>query len=146
MRIHSNTLTYSDLAGATKGMYVSFTTCDQRGSRKRARAFEVKLSGSSSFRQHGGDEQAATWDEWGIFLGRLFALDPEMTTSAYATAEDFHYETADRFNYPGGLEAGDQHKRHKWNPNGDYTASCNCGAEQRWDRKYAAMAAKRASA
>lgn len=111
MRIHSDTLTGQNLFDALpKRVY--FTEAVLHGSRKRARAFEIKLSGSSSRRQMKGEANAATWDEWGAFLGALFNIDPNMTCSYYADADAFHARTGYRFE--DGTVPADTHKQHKW--------------------------------
>lgn len=136
MRIHSNVLTAEDIRKATtargmKGVRLDgFTT---HGSRKRERAFEVKLTGNSSHRPNGGtrgansenDEYAAQWDEWGIFLEELYTLDPDMVTPYYKDWEDFGYQTAWRFE---NLTAEQTHKRHKWEFAAPRQFTCKCGA------------------
>lgn len=52
-------------------------------------------------RQSSG-EYAATWDQWGILLSNLFAIDPRMKVGSYAHpyydgVDDFHWQTFDRF-------------------------------------------------
>ena len=135
MRIHSDTLTYNDLAAASQRAVVTFTEADRKGSRKRHHAYEVKLSGDSPFRQMGNrDEFAATWDQWGIFLGEIFDRDPNATvTGVYRNAEDFHWKTGDRFH---SLTYTASHRRHKWSyvfsTNTTATHQCPCGAIQRY--------------
>ena len=97
MRIHTSALSTEDLHNAARLARVNFTTLNYHGSRKRNRAFEVKLTGDSPYRQNGGDYPAATWDQWGIFLNALFRSDPDMTCSGYKDAEAFHYATCNRF-------------------------------------------------
>ena len=68
-----------------------------------AYAFEVKLTGNSRRRPNGGsygadrDAYAATWDQWGVFLGLLFDQDTTMRTPYYASGGDFDYRTDGRF-------------------------------------------------
>jgi hypothetical protein len=136
MRIHSDTLTYGDLAGAAGKAKVVFTTADQHGSRKRDHAWEVKLSGDSPYRQAGNPEEfAASWDQWGIFLAELFRRDPAMTCGGYPDRGTFNLATGDRFFW---LEYGsaEYHRRHKWEPDGFYGAHCKCGAFQFWGWRY----------
>lgn len=136
MRIHSDTLTPADVYAAADaagpGVHVTLT---RHGSRSRSHALEVKLTGTSSRRPNGGnrgadsDAYAATWDEWGMFLARLFDVDPDATCWAYPNGgTDFDIVTRGRFDT---LTPDEQHRLHRWNF--DYGAgllTCACGAEQ----------------
>lgn len=131
MRIHSDILTISDvyqaatIAGGgdhrTSSVLVEVT---QHGSRQRARAFNLSLTGTSSRRPnnaaggryaHGlGDAHAATWDEWGMFLAELFRRDPAaVVPKIYESGEHFRWVTGARFDT---LTPADQHDGagHKW--------------------------------
>lgn len=144
MRIHSDTLTVADLSMASRLAVVTFTTLDRKGSRKRDHAFEVKLSGDSPFRQNGGTEYAATWDQWGIFLAYLYSRDPDMIAAAYnksirpelqSSKGIFEYATGNRFD---DLTVQQSHRRHRWQPGALLcTSFCACGATQRWDHVWA---------
>lgn len=138
MRIHTDKLSALDIYAAanfTAGARVDEVT--EHGSRTRARAFRFYLLGSSSFRpnqrDHGPDDYAATWDEWGIVIGQLFARDPaaHFGRNSYRSAEDFHYKTGHRF-VPGFITPAMQHRRHRWEPTFNHEAYCECGAVQRW--------------
>jgi len=112
VKIHSDIITATDIASAAThassitransentGVYryamVRTTRCEPKGSRKRARAFDVILTGSNTRgQQHDPRTPAATYDEWGHFLAHLFAIDPKMVTPYYADAADFHTKTA----------------------------------------------------
>lgn len=130
MRIHSDKLLGVDIYAATQGLPgVSVETCTSHGSRKRDGAYEVKLSGTSSYDSQGVDDygqtfKAATWDEWGIFIARLFAIDPEAIIGQYKDLYSFEAYTQYRFDT---LDIEDQHKRHKWEYDGSQH-SCKCGA------------------
>lgn len=75
------------------------------GSRSHSLAVDVILSGDGvtgggwgNSGTHGaGAFKAATWDQWGIFLNHLFAVDPSAKTRDYADADDFHWKTGGRF-------------------------------------------------
>lgn len=121
MKIHTDSLTVIDLVDASNRagdrVVAEFT---EHGSRKRARSFNVTLSGTSGRRQnpgHGGgsrENHAATWDEWGMFLAELFRRDPEATIpGVYDTSGDFDYKTACRFDT---LTPAYQHggSGHRW--------------------------------
>lgn len=102
MKIHSDVLTYADLLDAVKIARVDFGRCDEKGSRSRARGFDVTLTGESRRRpndQGKGDRDAyaATWDQWGVFLAALFDRDPKMVTPYYEDAKDFAIKTDVRF-------------------------------------------------
>jgi hypothetical protein len=118
MRIHSDTLTGPDVLNAMVFLndaeliphHVGFEVLTEHRSRKRARAFEVKLntyvkepgdgrSWRNSGRYGAGAEYAATYDEWGYFLAALFRKDPALTIpSAYPNIEAFIRTTSEKRN------------------------------------------------
>jgi len=115
MRIHSDIIVNRDIYDATdyatrltrttakdRGVYahatVRATRMDLHGSRKRARAFDVLLTGTNTRGQNGNPRTpAATYDEWGNFLAHLFSIDPAMVCDYYASAEDFHAKTDGKY-------------------------------------------------
>lgn len=144
MRIHTDTLTPSDLYAAARragsAVDVTFTV---HGSRSRAVAYGVTLTGSSSRRPNGGnrgavsDAYAATWDEWGMFLGELFRRDPNaVVPSVYESGEHYRWSTDGRFD---ALTPDRQHERagHRWEHEGTvatgtyHVSTCKCGARMR---------------
>jgi hypothetical protein len=117
MRIHSNSLDSLEIRKAARRAGVSFTRFDLKGSRSHEAAFDVILTGASSRRQNGGEDQAATWDQWGIFLGTMFSIDPAMVCGTvkrpiYADADHFHWVTANRFREitPADYVVGHNHR------------------------------------
>lgn len=139
MRIHTD-LPEAEVYKMLDGMPgVYFEVMERHGSRSRANGFEVQLRGNSNRRPNYGtsrtadrtaDDKAATWDEWGIFLNRVFEADPTATTFYYESPDDFHFQTAERFMT---LKFEDQHKSHKWDYSGEpRTFVCKCGAIRRW--------------
>ena len=138
MRIHTDHLSTLDIyAAANFAAAARVAEVTEHGSRTRARAFRFYLLGSSSYRpnqrDYGPDDYAATWDEWGIVIGHLYARDPaaHFGRYSYRSAEDFHEKTGYRF-VPGFITPGMQHRRHKWSPDYSGGAYCDCGAYQRW--------------
>lgn len=131
MRIHANTLAPHQIYEATcaAGMTGVDVTLTDHGSRSRARAYDVKLTGTSSRRPNGSnrdgestDNYAATWDEWGMFLAALFAADDSLTIPhVYADVDDFHFKTGGRYH---DLTADEQHKHHRW----EYAGTAVTGA------------------
>ena len=125
MRIHSDSLTRQDFQVASTTAGVRLVTCDSVRSRSHIRAFSFTL-------------ERPTWDEWGMFLNRLYRVDPVFHCGArpYRNAGHFHWMTGDRFRT---LTPELQHKAHKWIPlgqsaTGPYgTSRCQCGAIQRWE-------------
>ena len=114
MRLHTNTLTESDIRDAARRAGVTLEHLGRHGSRKRAHAFEVALSGSgvTGGQWGGGGYKSATWDEWGIFLGALYRADAEMVAgNAYRNAEHFRWVTSARYDE---LTPAGQHYRHRW--------------------------------
>lgn len=145
MRLHTNTLTSRDLYAAlgARGMRgVHFYKCDDYGSLTRNRAWEVRLEGSVSNRLLNfgdGHSTAATWDEWGIFLGELFRRDPHMIAGSasssgwgYRGRADFRLATLRRFDW---LQHRDQHQgNHRWRGGNDVSRCRDCSAGMRWTR------------
>lgn len=137
MRIHTN-LDFGDLVDAARHAGVTIARSSKHGSRSRAHAFEVNLSGSG---RHGGQwgngqGRSATWDEWGIFLAELFRRDPELNVGkVYPNEEAFHWVTVDRYRT---LTPAGQHIQHKWSHDVQRAATggylihtCKCGASLR---------------
>jgi len=136
MRMHTSFLETSDLYRAARIAGVGFTRLETKGSRKRERAFDVILTGSSPRNQNfGGEDKAATWDEWGVFLGVLFGIDPNAVTPYYSCGEDYHWQTANRFVTP--LPVSERHTQHRWEFSGRAATGayavheCKCGALMR---------------
>lgn len=136
MRIHSDYLLPSDIFGATVGLPGVIVTATSHGSRSHRGAFEVSLESTSNSRKNSGkygagDEYAATWDEWGVFLARLFNLDANAVMGSvkhptYRNAEHFHAVTGNRFE---SLELPeDTHKRHNWQYSVGVTECTKCSA------------------
>jgi hypothetical protein len=150
MRIHTDTLTTRDIFDASRIARVTFDRFTEHGSRSRKRAFDVTLTGESNRRPNngtshqtkGGDDFAATWDQWGVFLAVLFSRDPDMVTPYYADANEFHGQTAHRFDaevhrtdadqtqwWPTDAH-GDHHFKYDGTP---YEQKCTkCTAVRRW--------------
>lgn len=100
MKIHSDTLTINDLHRATSPG--SFWICDyqRESSRSRAEGWKVYLTGSSPYAQNSHGKRsgnAATYDEWGVFLARLYALDTRMIAGPYKGVEDFNRQTEGKY-------------------------------------------------
>lgn len=92
MKIHSDKLTKSDLYECAAGSGAWIDEMSEGRSRSRVRRFEVYLNGSSRYAaQHGG--KAATWDEWGIWIDRLFDIDPQAIIGPYDGRDDFIEQT-----------------------------------------------------
>lgn len=134
MRIHSDHLTQADIVKATMtddmaGVYVTATP---HGSRARARAFEVRLTGTSPYWTMDGQDHAATWDEWGVFFARLFEIDPNMLAGTpknptYRDADHFHLFT--RYRFDELTIPADTHPRHNWAWGLGVTQCTKCSAE-----------------
>lgn len=121
MKVHSDTLSPLIMHHAAVETGVTLEKCVEKGSRKRKRGFEFSLSGSSNRRPNSGrngaddDRFAATWDEWGMFLNRLFEADPNATMTYYEDQDDFRWQTDRRFDT---LKPADQCRNHKWEYDG----------------------------
>ena len=113
MRIHTDTLTYSDVydslaaaIGADKvACSVVLETLSEHGSRSRKRAFEFALEASEKQKGDGrrprnsgnrgarSGQFAATWSEHGWFFFHLFLRDPNAIVGSYNGVEAFNAET-----------------------------------------------------
>lgn len=144
MQIHTDTLAVGDIIRATDGLPDVHVDVTQHGSRSRARKFDVTLSAvpRKGRRPRNSNrpamfDAAATWDEWGVFLTRLFDTDPGMTVPrVYEDPEHFHWMTGARFSNGGPTEQ-DRHDQHRWefqghSPQKTYVVhECTCGAIHR---------------
>jgi hypothetical protein len=135
MRIHTN----ADMQAIYHAETVAGVQIDNltpHGSRKSTRAFEVLLTGDSNRRPNGGsygagNSYAATWDQWGVFLAKIFEIDPDASCWAYENAADFHYKTSTRF-AEGWPE--DAHGDHTFRFQGvaGQQSCTKCSATKRW--------------
>lgn len=140
MRIHSDKLSPVHIIMATDNLPGVYVTYSQHGSRSHERAFEVSLEGNG-YRKNTGqygasDEYGATWDEWGVFLARLFDIDANMVAGpvkrpVYASGYDYHAKTNDRF---ADLKLPeDTHKRHNFQSFEPGATKCTkCSAIKKW--------------
>lgn len=133
MRIHSDTLQLWDLTDAVRSIPTGVTfraPVTTHGSRSRHHAFEVHLTGHGRTGGQWGNvdgKKTASWDEWGMFLARLFVRDPQLTIpGVYADLDEFRDQTYDRFiseeqdgyGTPWHLVVNDPypiHHNHRWN-------------------------------
>lgn len=140
MRIHTNDLTEADILTAALHAGVIVHGLTEHRSRSRNRAWNLYLEGSGYYGGQWGtiSVKSATWDEWGIFLARLYTKDATMHTGCYGyqDAEHFHWCTGGRFMT---LAPRDQHRRHRWEYQGIavgsryHVAKCSkCPAIKRW--------------
>lgn len=137
MRIHSDTLTIQNVYEAARHARADLQVTEH-GSRKRSHAFNVTLTGESrrrpnSGKRGAGDEYAATWDQWGVFLSFLYNIDPLMVTPYYEDSEHFDTRTASRFDVPGQWPS-DVHGDHTFRYNGvpGQQDCTKCTATVRW--------------
>lgn len=150
MRIHTNA-TLEQVRNAIRTMPTVYAErLSEHRSNTHARAFELNLSGSG---RHGGQygirgSQSATWDEWGVVMAAIFKADPTTRMGGsqrqpiYADADDYHWQTGNRF--VNGIPS-DMHIQHKWEWQGrsvtdSYSVSqCKgskgqpCSAIKRWE-------------
>lgn len=139
MRIHTNVLTKDHFDTAARRAGVTIVKCDAKGSKSRARAFDVALSGHGVKGGMYGNlgYPTATWDEWGMVLNWVFECDPHARIAGvYEGAQHFHWATGDRFT---ALTPPFAQYRHKWirhgrAQSGRYAVSeCKfCEAVNRW--------------
>lgn len=139
MRLHTNVLTFGNVIDAARAADAA-CLLTERGSRSHQRSFDVKLRGESKRRPNfydGDGSYAATWDQWGVFFGYLYRLDPYMVAGSvkrpnYADNTDFGLKTFGRFRQPGF--PADYHGDHVFRFAGvPMTQACTkCSARFTW--------------
>lgn len=105
MKVHSDTITRQDILRSAMGMSGICLEIEREFEpRKRnpqtgepfARGFHVYLTSyrlTGSVSAHNPEMRSATWDEWGIFIDRLFAVDEDATIAHYKGRDDFMRQT-----------------------------------------------------
>ena len=103
MRVYSDILTRSDLTAACNRpvFYVDELMTIQRP-RVRACGWQVRLAGSGRRRRNSGvsgseSTPAATYDQHGEWMARLFAIDPKARIACYDGVADFIQKTAGKY-------------------------------------------------
>jgi hypothetical protein len=110
VRIHTDHLSRGDLTAAVsraglRGVWID--GCTEHGSRKRRRAFEVRLAAHPrpgrrrrNTGRYGAEDgfspqyvAAATYDEHGAWIAELYALDADAIVGPYRNRADFHAQT-----------------------------------------------------
>lgn len=99
MKIYSDTLTTEDLRDAAREAGVWMAICDPITVRLRKRGWIVSLSGASPYRSQMSGERAATWDQHGVWMDRLFAKDPDARIATYKGRDDFIAQTQERIDW-----------------------------------------------
>lgn len=99
MKIYSDKLTTQDLFDKIRSP-LSFERLDIiEHPRVRSKGWDVLLSNDNSNRHfntgtHGAGEQgAASWDDYGRFIARLYEIDPEARIGIYNDARQFNHDT-----------------------------------------------------
>lgn len=92
MKVHTDKITQDQLRdialeafGTESEAFVESAV--ERGSRKRARAFDVKIAAGHE------SPRSATWIEWGDWIVEFFKRDPEAIVGQYDGAHDFIVQT-----------------------------------------------------
>jgi hypothetical protein len=113
MKLYANEIAEKEIMDAALQAGASVEKLIVNRGRRYARSFDVILSGSGARRSQWRDQevQAATWDEWGIFMARLFDHEPEMRIGPYRDRDHFRWSTGERYD---DLEPAEQHKIHRW--------------------------------
>lgn len=146
MRIHVSDKITSEIVWQAINYAGAQGEVSSHGSRKNHHAFEVSLTGDSRRRPNFGknsDLYAATWDQWGVFFGYLFDIDPDMSCWAYRDDVDFHFQTDHRFDknsevnrnrFGALIWPADTHGDHTFRYAGiPYENSCTkCSARKVW--------------
>lgn len=134
MKIRSNAAP-SDVYAAANAAGVCLYRFDVRGARTHAHGYNVHLEGSSGRATNSGhfgagSHPAATWDEWGVFLAHLFAVDPTTDATYYKGRDDFDLQTGERYTPTGLAESHTPCRTHKWEYAAPRSFTCakGCGA------------------
>ena len=131
MIVRSNIITRATIGEAARTAGVNFIDTNAREGwfepirefrpRSFAHGFEFFLTGSSKYNAahqsaQGGYsyEKAATWDEWGIVIAALYAVDPDAQIGYYANRADFITKTRD-----------EAERIRQWHDPKGYQASCH---------------------
>ena len=108
MKVRSNIITRATVGTAVRDAGVTFIDTNARdGWYEPIREFKPKayeygfeffLTGSSPYAaahqsDQGGGEKAATWDEWGLVIDRLYFVDPHAQIGHYTSRADFIAQT-----------------------------------------------------
>lgn len=107
MKIWADNLTTDDLyATLPDGVYLEHV--EIKNPRKRARGWDVHLTTDHGRYANSGQwgashEKAASWDEWGVWIARLFEIDPGAAMTYYTGRDDFYAKTAQHV--PTGMKA-----------------------------------------
>ena len=105
MKVYSDILEYHHLVAANDQAGVTFDRCVPiRHPRVRKNGWEIRLTGSSTRHRNSGTHGAATWesapatwDEHGVWMAHLFAIDPRARIADYDGADAFHNYTDHKF-------------------------------------------------
>lgn len=104
MKVYSDSLERGDLWEALPEVSLYLEAVTIKRPRTRSRGWTVRLEAlrnSGHYRNSGqyGAEgtRAATWDEHGEWMARLFEKDPNAKITYYDGAEDFHAQTAGKY-------------------------------------------------
>lgn len=98
MRLYSDTLTGGDLYAAVPDGCTLDTIAIGRP-RTRKHGWQARLTRPGSNRRtntgtHGaGEERAATYQDHGVWMARLFEIDPDAKITQYDGREDFERQT-----------------------------------------------------
>ncbi len=101
MKIYSDTIGYGDIIQALAR--IERVCIDESGirtfqGRDGRNGFELFLKGYGErhvrARNFGKDGKAATWDDWGIFITRLFRIDRDAKIGQYDGKDDFIEQTS----------------------------------------------------
>lgn len=112
MKLHSDTITYLDIHDALKAAKATGLVAPQVilekihtcGSRSRKVGYEIvlranyKVPGDKRRRPNSGaygagDDWAATYIEWGVFIAELFDIDHDAIFGSYKGYDHFHKVT-----------------------------------------------------
>ncbi len=97
MIIRSDILTHRHLRDALTGIDdVIIEACDDFKPRRFERGYYIYLEAlrETGFARNGRPGKAATWDEYGIWIDRLFKIDPDAEIGCYKGVDKFFEYTS----------------------------------------------------
>ncbi len=138
MRIHADNLDSALVLAAARESDMIVESFSEHGSKSRKKAFNILCSGNSTRNAMSNSFKAATWDQWGVFLGILFDADETMTVpGVYADSDCFYDQTFNRFvsGARPNIDVKSSHT-HRWiNSGSPRLSECKsdfCTAQMHW--------------
>ncbi len=100
MKVWSDTLSTDDIRHATAGTGAWVAELSRIDNpRTRAHGWNIYLEGSSPYRSQATGGKAATWDQWGLWMARVFELDSDARIGPYDGRQSFIEQTTEQMEH-----------------------------------------------